>query len=641
MFYKCFRLKYINLSNTTVITSSFIYNYNHNIFSFTPINLVLNGDDNKFKNLKLISLTGITLYIYCNNSKNPDYILKYNENKIDFSDEDIRATINEICEINVGKINKTIYYNESHIAIYLFPLELIIESTVEHTINYLFYDNSTNEEINSIYVINKTKRIRDIINSLIKEKNRSDIDNGKDKEIQEDNILITFTTTINQKNKLKYNKTIIIFGECENLLKINYNISSNNSLYIIKLDINEEGMKIPKIEYEVYYPLINNDLTKLNLEICNNTKIIISIPVSIKEDINKYNPSSDYFNDICSKDTSKSGTDIILSDRKNIFINDNMSLCEEDCDLIDYDYENKKVKCSCITKVNIPLIEDIKFDKNKLLNRFTDINSIVNINVIKCYKKVFNKKNIKNNYGFFIVLIMNLLYYICLYVFIYKSFFLLKYDIKNIVFILKTKKNSKEINQFNLKQNLIKLDVINLKQLNTIYAEYSMNKFKLESNNITDKSNTMNLDVGQRLNNLETILEYKDFELNSLNYEEALKLDKRNYLEYYIGLLKTNHLFMFSFLAKNDYNSRIIKMFLFFLFFTINLTVNALFFNDKTMHKIYIDEGNYNFIYQIPQIIYSSIISIIINVLIKFLSLSQEKIVEIKHEKNKRGLNEI
>ena len=70
------------------------------------------------------------------------------------------------------------------------------------------------------------------------------------------------------------------------------------------------------------------------------------------------------------------------------------------------------------------------------------------------------------------------------------------------------------------------------------------------------------------------------------------------------------------------------------------LTVNALFFNDDTMHKIYIDEGSYNFVYQIPQIIYSSVISIIINVLIKFLSLSQGKIVKIKQEKVKKGLDE-
>ena len=42
------------------------------------------------------------------------------------------------------------------------------------------------------------------------------------------------------------------------------------------------------------------------------------------------------------------------------------------------------------------------------------------------------------------------------------------------------------------------------------------------------------------------------------------------------------------------------------------------------MHKIYGDEGSYDFIYQIPQIFYSSIISSAVNALIKTLSLSEK-----------------
>ena len=58
------------------------------------------------------------------------------------------------------------------------------------------------------------------------------------------------------------------------------------------------------------------------------------------------------------------------------------------------------------------------------------------------------------------------------------------------------------------------------------------------------------------------------------------------------------------------------------------------FFNDDTMHKIYKDKGAYNILYQIPQIIYSSLISSIINILLKALSLSDKDIIRIKQEKN-------
>ena len=79
------------------------------------------------------------------------------------------------------------------------------------------------------------------------------------------------------------------------------------------------------------------------------------------------------------------------------------------------------------------------------------------------------------------------------------------------------------------------------------------------------------------------ILNKKDFELNALDYNEAIKLDHRNYCEYYISLLKYNHPIMFAFSPYNDYNSRIIKILLFFFSFCSDLTINALFFSDETM----------------------------------------------------------
>lgn len=53
------------------------------------------------------------------------------------------------------------------------------------------------------------------------------------------------------------------------------------------------------------------------------------------------------------------------------------------------------------------------------------------------------------------------------------------------------------------------------------------------------------------------------------------------------------------------------------------------------MHKIYEDEGVFNFIYLIPQILYSIIISTIINIIIKYLSLSEKDITNLKKAKIK------
>ena len=87
------------------------------------------------------------------------------------------------------------------------------------------------------------------------------------------------------------------------------------------MDIIQEGMRIPKIEYDVYYKSFGDNLIKLNLSICNKNDIYLYIPVNNIGNLEQLNKSSDYYNDICSTATSESGTDIIHEDRQmNILI---------------------------------------------------------------------------------------------------------------------------------------------------------------------------------------------------------------------------------------------------------------------------------------------------------------------------------
>ena len=123
----------------------------------------------------------------------------------------------------------------------------------------------------------------------------------------------------------------------------------------------------------------------------------------------------------------------------------------------------------------------------------------------------------------------------------------------------------------------------------------------------------------------------------------AINIDHRTYWQYYCSLLKKKHIILFTFLKVNDYNLLYLKLSFFLLSFALYLTINAFFFTDKTMNKLYIDNGSYNFIFQIPQIILSSLISTVINVLLRLLSLSERNILLIKKENKiklleKRGL---
>ena len=57
------------------------------------------------------------------------------------------------------------------------------------------------------------------------------------------------------------------------------------------------------------------------------------------------------------------------------------------------------------------------------------------------------------------------------------------------------------------------------------------------------------------------------------------------------------------------------------------------------MHKIYVDEGKFNFLYQIPIIVYSSILSEVISSIIRYFALTENLILEIKNEFNFERFN--
>ena len=132
-----------------------------------------------------------------------------------------------------------------------------------------------------------------------------------------------------------------------------------------------------------------------------------------------------------------------------------------------------------------------------------------------------------------------------------------------------------------------------------------------------------------------------DEEINNLDYEIALIVDKRTYCQYYLSLLKRKHLILFTFLPLDDYNLYPMKVLLFIVSFSLYFTINGFFFSDDTMNKIYEDNGAYNFIYQLPQIFYSSLISVVVNMLLKMLSLSEKQILDIKREADPEKAKEL
>jgi len=241
--------------------------------------------------------------------------------------------------------------------------------------------------------------------------------NKEDLYIKNEDVLYQITTTDNQNNNIYKNISTIKLGECENILKNIYGIDENLTLIILKIDYYLEGLLIPIIGYEVYEPI---NKTKLNLSYCNETSISYNIPVSIDENsLFKYDQNSDYYNDECNTYTTEDGTDIIINDRKEEFIKNNMSLCENICTYIGYDQNNKKALCECGIKYQEFILSDIEKQTDLLSNNLTtDDSSNSNLVTMKCYETLFSKDGLLTNIGNYILLFMVIVHMISIIFFL-------------------------------------------------------------------------------------------------------------------------------------------------------------------------------------------------------------------------------
>ena len=535
-------------------------------------------------------------------------------------------------------------------------------------------------------IINYHNKIIHYVNQYIQSELTSSLNvNGEEyKMIQTQKMRLIITTQNIQNKNINDSIVMINLGECEKSLRRYYNISDKETLYLKIIEVLQEETNLTKVEYEIYGKLQYNNLTKLNISECNEDDIYISKPFILSENPDKLNTSSGYFRDICYISTSDSGTDIILEDRKKIYIDGNKAVCQEDCVFWNYNYDLNRANCSCKATESPLSFADMRINKTKLYENLVDIKNIANIKILKCQKVLFNKNGILYNIGFYFILFILIFHIICIIIFYTKDWHTLKNKIKELFFriknsdLLKQKgkdKNIKNKQRLKLKNNIIKTDRItssnNKKEDNSLIVKFGKNqkakkkkakaqplkegkKQKLNTNdNKSNNSNkntkknikakvksNSNMEEQNKIENIKNILEYKDDEKNELPYELAIKYDIRTYCEYYISLLKTKHNLIFTFFYDNDYNSKFVKIDLFIISFTINYTVNALFYDNDTMHKIYERKGSFDLEIQLPKIIYSSLISIGITLLLKFLALSHSKILEFKNNKSKEDLDE-
>ena len=463
-------------------------------------------------------------------------------------------------------------------------------------------------------------------------------------------------------------------------MKKEYKINDNLPLIIFKIDYFSPDTLIPIIGYEIYHPIYKY---KLNLTVCEEIFIKLNIPVSIDESkLYKYDPNSGFYTDNCFSYTTEDGTDLILNDRKQEFNQNNLSLCQNDCNYTGYNSDNKQSSCDCSVKNKMDLISEMMDNPNKLSNSFDSEESnsnsgASNIISIKCTKALFSKDGLKNNISSYILIIFIIQFLLSIILFIKCGYCLLENDI-NI--ILKEKEKPKKITNQNLitlgqnrkkqkrKKNFkrnnppkkYKINFIKQKLKNNINKKiidnnissnkriignsdnnrnksiklYTKNNKNKDNNNINNIKKKQNKNIQFNNSKNKVKISYNDSELNLLDFKDAILNDKRSCFQYYLSLIKVKNLILFSFCPANDYNSRIIKLCILSLSFSIYYAANFVFFDDKMLHQIYETGGKYDIIYFMPKIVISFVISYVITIIIKLIFLSERNIFKIKIQPN-------
>ena len=653
MFANCIKLEVLNLS---VFDTSMVKTMDYMFYNCISLSIL---DISNFNMLQITSnaqmFTGI---------KNLKYINLYN----------IQDNGNiSLSELNINNTIENVFFVCQKI-------ELITHYKALNCCE--FYDNKEHCGYNidtniNLKVINITAQIETIYNNIIE-----NMEDRNNQIIKTENIVLQYSTIDEQLNNKSKMISSVDLGECENYLRQQEGLNETEEFLIIKLDIINKNINATYVQYEIFNP---RNYSKVSLDICKNISIKITVPVILDESslslieslensgYNIFDINDSFYNDICSTYTAENGANIALSSRKNKIYDSvkNIYLCQEGCEFVDFDTEISNAVCNCKVQENPTVIDisKISFNKTKFFDSFYNTLYYSNFRVIKCFKLLFSLEGMKSNYGSYIMTVLLGIFITFIIIHLIKGVTKIINIINNII-------KSKEINENNnniednkfksdkkkeTKNNTntmnskidknIKIEIlsppikrisikkgtkkrnknkINLKQL-TLSTEDEVNKENLKIKEIIIMEEKNMEDENQIVRMNEDLTEV---EINDLDYEKALIIDKRTFCQIYFSLLKRGHLILFTFIINDDYNLYQIKILLFIVSFSLFFTINASFFSDNIMDKIYDDNNVFNFVFQLPQIIYSSLISNIIEIILKKLSISEEQILDMKKEKD-------
>ena len=532
---------------------------------------------------------------------------------------------------------------------------------------YLYSDHLTNIIFNELKINNFDILIQKYINGF------NDTDFHVD-FYQSNNFTITIYKTIECLKELEMVSTIIDFGECYEKVQEEYNFIGRNLIILIADFFND---KILENTLFYFFNPENGEILSIE-EVCLNKTFKIEKSLTYYSEINIeqakffeqqnidiFNSNDVFYTDLCHFFESPNGRDVPLKERLLLFY-PNVTLCDDTCKVIGVNLTSMKAICECKLK---ELLDETE-DATKLVGLdFGNIIESVSLDVVKCYKTLFQLKYIIKCYGGFISIILILAQSICVIIVSNISMYKIRRTTFNLLAIytiflrnkinnnfppkknkhssknLKLLNNSSIINDSKSKGNLLgfksprksqkNLLKISKKNMITFNIKNKSNKKYTKSNDIKNNKKLNNSSINNEIN----LKEYLMTSLEELEFDELIDKEKRSFIQMFLDRLKVSQMIVYLFYNKNWIIPKSIKLIFIIVMIDLYFVVNALFYNEAYITNLYYLDKKENFFTFVPRslnrIIYTSVASSVLDFIISLLFPTENKIKKILIKKKK------
>ena len=507
-------------------------------------------------------------------------------------------------------------------------------------------------------------------------------------------------------NELSLSIPQIDFGSCNEKIRKKNNIETDLIILIIEKYFNGTSLLL----YSFYHPITGE---KINvLDECKNEDIIVkedilsvlettdldieNILKLTQQNINIFNKSSGFYNDICFHYDSPNEKDITLKDRIKEFF-PNITLCNEGCICNGINLTSMQAICQCTINdlFNENIISGNAFVSN-IINEVTDILYESNFMILKCYKDIFVYKYFIKNIGGFIILFIIFSQIIC--VFIYQKYSL--NEINKYIFILlkvyfsymnkkaistnknriltfinnmnppyrkKKKKSPKIVYQNNM--NVIKFNINNYNsRKKDLIDSFKLNNSKniLFVNNHNKKGNKNKI-VNLKTSNKHIIkttkkrgkVNFKDQKDNlivnkfinaylstdydELDYDYAIKMDKRRFFPFLWERVKNGIIYINILFVYEPIKPITIKLLLILINTDLYFLIDCLFINEDYISEKYHSTEEFSFFDYTKRIYnnigYTTIVIIVIEIIINCFFFEEKKLKRLFIREKNNKLN--